>query len=385
MKIIIAPDSFKENLSALEVAKLIEKGIRRVYPKAKIVKVPMADGGEGTVQSLVDATKGKMIKKEVTGPLGKKVKASYGILGDNLPRQVGGKTAIIEMASASGLPLVPKKRRNPLITTTYGTGELIKAALDRGCRKIIVGIGGSATVDGGAGMTQALGVRLLDRKGRKIGFGGGALGNLEKIDVSKLDKRIKKTEVLVASDVDNPLTGPKGAARVYAPQKGATPSMVKRLEKNLKRYASIIKRDLKKDIKDIPGTGAAGGLGAGLVAFLNAKIRLGVDIVIETVKLEKYLKDANLVITGEGKMDAQTIYGKTPIGVAKIAKRYNIPVVAIVGEVGEGIEKVYKHGIDGIMTTTPYPMTHSQAMKKSSHLIPDASEQLMKLLRIKVD
>jgi len=378
MKIVIAPDSFKGNLSALEVAKLIEKGIRRVYPKVRIVKVPMADGGEGTVRSLVDATKGRIIRKEVTGPVGKKVKASYGILGDK-------ETAIIEMASASGLPLVPKNKRNPLLTTTYGTGELIKAALDRGCRKIIVGIGGSATVDGGAGMAQALGARLLDKKGREIGFGGGALGNLEEIDVSKLDKRIKKTKVLVASDVDNPLTGPKGAAKVYAPQKGATPSMVKRLEKNLKRYTSIIKRDLEKDIKDIPGTGAAGGLGAGLIAFLNAKIRLGVDIVIETVGLEKHLKDTDLVITGEGKMDSQTIYGKTPIGVAKLAKRCNIPVIAIVGEVDEGVEVVYKHGIDGIMTTTPHPMTRIQAMKKSFQLIPDAAERLMKLIKIKID
>ena len=377
MKIIIAPDSFKGNLTALEVANLIEKGIRRVYSKAKIVKVSMADGGEGTVRSLVDATRGRIIRKEVTGPLGKRVKASYGILGDK-------KTAIIEMASASGLPLVPKKKRNPLLTTTYGTGELIKAALDRGCGKIIVGIGGSATVDGGAGMTQALGVRSLDKKGKEIGFGGGALGNLERIDISKMDERIKKTEVLVASDVDNPLTGPKGAARVYAPQKGATPSMVKKLEKSLKRYASIIKRDLKKDIKDIPGTGAAGGLGAGLIAFLDAKIRLGVDIVIETVGLEKRLKDADLVITGEGKMDAQTIYGKTPIGVARSAKKHNIPVVAIVGEVGEGVEVVYKHGIDGIMTTTPYPMTRPQAIKESSRLIPNASEQLMRLIKTKI-
>jgi len=376
MKIIIAPDSFKGNLSALEVANLIEKGIRKVYSEAEIVKVPMADGGEGTVRSLVDATKGRIIRKEVTGPLGKRVKASYGILGDK-------KTAIIEMASASGLPLVPKKKRNPLLTTTYGTGELIRAALDRGCRKIIVGIGGSATVDGGAGMAQALGTRLLDKKGREIDFGGGALGNLERIDISKMDERIKKTKILIASDVDNPLTGPKGAAKVYAPQKGATPSMVERLEKNLKKYASIIKRDLKKDIKDIPGTGAAGGLGAGLIAFLDAKIKLGVNIVIETVGLEKHLKNADLVITGEGKMDSQTIYGKTPIGVAKLAKKYNIPVVAIVGEIGEGVKKVYKHGIDGIVTTTPYPMTSTQAIKKSSRLIPNASEQLMRLIKIK--
>ncbi|HEA46898.1 MAG TPA: glycerate kinase [bacterium] len=378
MKIVIAPDSFKGNLSALEVANLIERGIRRVYSRAKIIKVPMADGGEGTVRSLVDATKGRIIRKEVTGPLEKRVKAFYGILGDK-------KTAVIEMASASGLPLVPKKKRNPLLTTTYGTGELIKAALDKGCRKIIVGIGGSATVDGGAGMAQALGARLWDKKGREIGFGGGTLGNLERIDVSKLDERIKKTEILVASDVDNPLIGSKGAARVYAPQKGATPSMVQRLEKNLKKYASIIKRDLKKDIKDIPGTGAAGGLGAGLIAFLNAKIRLGVDIVIESVGLEKHLKDADLVITGEGKMDSQTIYGKTPIGVARLAKRYNIPVVAIVGEIGEDAEVVYKHGIDGIMTTTSYPMTRTQAIKKSSQLIPDASEQLIRLIKIKID
>lgn len=378
MKIIIAPDSFKGNRSASEVANLIEKGIKRVYPKARIVKVPMADGGEGTVRSLVDATKGRIISKKVTGPLGKKVKASYGILGD-------GKTAIIEMASASGLPLVPKSKRNPLLTTTYGTGELIKAALDKGCRRIIVGIGGSATVDGGAGMAQALGARLLNKKGEEIGFGGGALANLEQIDISKLDKRIKKTKALIASDVDNPLTGPKGAAKVYAPQKGATPSMVKRLEKNLKKYASIIKKDLRKDIKNIPGTGAAGGLGAGLITFLDAKIRLGVDIVIETVGLKKYLKNADLVITGEGKMDSQTIYGKTPIGVAKIAKRCNIPVIAIVGEVGEGVEKVYKYGIDGIITTAPYSMTRVQAIKRSSELIPDVSENLMRLIQGQTD
>lgn len=234
-------------------------------------------------------------------------------------------------------------------------------------------------------MAQALGAKLLDKRGREISFGGGALGNLEEISVSELDERIKKTKVLVASDVDNPLTGAKGAARVYAPQKGATPSMVKRLEKNLKRYASIIKRDLKKDIKSVPGTGAAGGLGAGLIAFLDANLRLGVNIVIETVGLEKRLKDADLVITGEGKMDSQTIYGKTPIGVAKLAKKHNIPVVAIVGEVDEGVEVVYKHGIDGIMATTPYPLTRSQAIKGSSKLIPDASEQLMKLIKIKID
>ncbi|GAF82011.1 unnamed protein product, partial [marine sediment metagenome] len=278
MKIVVAPDSFKGSLTAVEVSDAIAQGVREIFPEAEIVKIPMADGGDGTVQCLVNATRGKILKEKVTGPLGDEVLASYGILGDK-------KTAVIEMAEASGLTLVPKNKRNPLITTTYGTGQLIKAALDQGCRKMIIGIGGSATNDGGAGMVQALGAKLLDKDGEEIGFGGGELKKLNRIDISNLDNRLSDTKVLVASDVNNPLCGPKGASRIYGPQKGATPELIEELDKSLAHFAKLVKRDLHKDIKNIPGAGAAGGLGAGLMAFLDAELRPGIEIIIEIVKL----------------------------------------------------------------------------------------------------
>lgn len=313
MKIVIAPDSFKESLTALEVANAIEKGFQEIYPDATYIKIPMADGGEGTVQSLVDATDGQIIKKQVIGPLGHPVEAFFGVLGN-------GKTAVIEMAAASGLHLVPQADRNPLITTTWGTGELILAALDYKVEHIIIGIGGSATNDGGAGMAQALGAKLLDDKGEQIGYGGGSLNQLVSIDLSALDPRLQQVKIEVACDVNNPLVGPTGAAAIYGPQKGATPEMVNLLDRNLTHYAEIIKKDLSKDVIDIPGAGAAGGLGAGLLAFLSAELKRGVDIVIAATQLEKHMNKADLVITGEGKIDNQTIHGKTPIGVAKTAK-----------------------------------------------------------------
>lgn len=375
MKIVIAPDSFKGSLTALEAANAIEDGFRRVFPEAEIVKVPMADGGEGTVQSLVDATGGRIVKRIVTGPLGDKVEAQFGILGD-------GKTAVIEMASASGLPLIPPHKRNPMVTTTYGTGELIKAALDMDCRKFIIGIGGSATNDGGGGMAQALGVKLLDKDGNDIPFGGKGLLKLNRIDISTLDPRIAESEIVVACDVDNPLTGPRGAARVYSPQKGATPEMVEILEKALERFAEVVKRDLGKDVKNIPGAGAAGGLGAGLMAFLNAKLRLGVDIVIEATGLEDKVKGADLVITGEGGIDGQTIYGKTPIGVAKVAKKFGIPVLAVAGGISDDASVVYEHGIDGLMSIIPHPMTLEEAMVQGGKLVSDAAERIARLIAI---
>ncbi|HNR65492.1 MAG TPA: glycerate kinase, partial [Atribacterota bacterium] len=321
MKIVIAPDSFKGSLSAAEVSEAIAYGVRGVYPYAIVEKVPMADGGEGTVECLVNATQGKIYEREVLGPLAEPIVATFGILGNQ-------HTAVIEMAAASGLPLVPLEKKNPLITTTYGTGQLIESALDYRCQEIIIGIGGSATNDGGAGMVQALGVHLLDENEKEIGFGGTQLSHLNRIDISEIDKRIRDVSFLVASDVQNPLCGPTGASNVYGPQKGATKEMVKILDDALSHFADIIKRDLGKDIKDIPGAGAAGGLGAGLMAFLDAELKPGIDIVIETVKLEQKLKDADLVITGEGEINASTIYGKTPIGVARVAKKYNIPVVS---------------------------------------------------------
>ncbi len=373
MKILVAPDSFKGSLTALEAADAIEEGIRKVFPKAEVIKVPMADGGEGTVQSLVDATGGRIIKEEVTGPLGEILESFYGILGD-------GKSAVIEMAAASGLPLVPPERRDPSKTTTYGTGELIKAALDRGSLRIIVGIGGSATTDGGAGMVQALGARLLDKDGKDIGFGGGELNKLNRINITYLHPMVKECEVLVASDVDNPLCGPKGAAHVYGPQKGATPEMVEELDKALLHFAKIIKRDLGQDIKDIPGSGAAGGLGGGLVAFLGAELRPGIDTIIEAVKLEEKVRDVDLVITGEGRMDRQTIYGKTPWGVARLAKKYNKRVIGICGMVAKGWELLYHHGFDILIPAMSSSMKLEEAMENSKELTTKAAERAMKLI-----
>jgi len=373
MKIVVTPDSFKGSLTAVEVSDAIEQGIREIFPEAEIVKIPMADGGDGTVQCLVNATGGKILREKVTDPLGDEVLASYGILGDK-------KTAVIEMAEASGLTLVPENRRNPLITTTYGTGQLIKAALDQGCRKMIIGIGGSATNDGGAGMVQALGVKLLDREGKEIGFGGGELKKVFRIDTKCLDNRLSETEVLIASDVSNPLCGPKGATRVYGPQKGATPEITKELDESLAYFAEIIKRDLNKDVKDIPGAGAAGGLGASLIAFLNAELRPGIDIMIEIVKLEQAIKDADLVITGEGKIDSQSIFGKVPLGIGKSAQRYNVPVIAIVGDIGEGSSLIYKYGINSIMSTVNKAISIDEAMKMSKILLKDATERMMRII-----
>ena len=382
MKIVIAPDSFKGSLTALEVAHAIKIGIERVIPEAEVDEIPMADGGEGTVQALVDATGGEIIAQEVCDPLGNRIHANFGILGD-------GNTAVIEMAAASGLPLVPEDKRNPMLTTTFGTGELIRAALDRGCRKLIVGIGGSATVDGGAGMAQALGARLLDKDGNEVPRGGGGLEYLDRIDVSGLDPRIVMTleqapalQTVVACDVDNPLVGPRGGPEVYGPQKGATPEMVKKLDRYLDRYADIIKRDLGIDVKEEPGAGAAGGLGAGLMAFLNAELRSGIDIVIEASKLEVHLRDADLVITGEGKIDGQTIYGKTPIGVAKAAKKYGIPVIGIGGGISDDASAVYDNGIDALMSIVSYPMSLESAMKQAYDLVANAAERAMRLLML---
>ena len=375
MKIVIAPDSFKGSLTALEVANAIKEGVKRVMPEAEIDEVPMADGGEGTVQALVDATGGQIITEDVCDPLGNQIQADFGILGD-------GETAVIEMAAASGLPLVPEDKRNPMFTTTYGTGELIRAALKRGCRKLIVGIGGSATVDGGAGMAQALGARLLDKAGNEVPRGGGGVEHLDRIDASQLDSRIAEATTVVACDVDNPLVGPGGGVEVYGPQKGATPEMVEKLDQYLDRYADIIKRDLGADVKKAPGAGAAGGLGAGLMAFLNAELKLGIDIVIDAAGLEQHLKDADLVITGEGMIDSQTIYGKTPIGVAKAAKKFNIPVIGIAGGISDDASVVYENGIDALMSIVSYPMSLETAIERAYELVANSTERAMRLLNL---
>ena len=375
MKIVVAPDSFKGSVSALEAAKAIEQGVRRVLPEAIIEKVPMADGGEGTVQSLVDATGGHLQTHRVLTPLKDEVDAKFGILAD-------GETAVIEMAAASGLTLVAPDARNPLRTTTYGTGQLICAALDAGCRRLIIGIGGSATNDGGCGMAEALGVRLLDAKGKQILRGGGNLEHLRSIDMTGLHPAISETETVVACDVNNPLTGPDGASHVYGPQKGATPEMIETLDACLAHFDTILAQTLGKSFNDIPGAGAAGGLGAGLMAFLNAELKLGVDIMIDAVQLKERVKGASLVFTGEGQLDFQTAFGKTPVGVAKVAKAHNIPVIAIAGGIAEGAEAVYEAGIDAMLGIVQEPMSLEVAVEDATRLIADTAEQAARLVVI---
>lgn len=375
MKIVIAPDSFKESLTALEVAQAIENGMRKILPEATFIQIPMADGGEGTVQSLVDATGGRIISRTVTGPLGEPVEAFLGLSGDE-------KTAVIEMAAASGLHLVPVENRNPLITTTRGTGELISAALDYGVEHIIIGIGGSATNDGGAGMAKALGIKLLDATGKEIGEGGGSLSQLYSIDMSKIDSRLASVKIEVACDVDNPLTGPKGAPAIFGPQKGATPEMVNILNENLYHYAEIIRRDLDKEIELVPGAGAAGGLGGGLMAFLSAELKRGVDIVLDATKLEEHISHADLVITGEGQIDAQTIFGKTPIGVAKTAKKHNVSVIAIAGNVASDSEVVHEHGIDAVFSIVPGVIPLSDAFENASSYVERVSANIASVVKL---
>ena len=375
MKIVIAPDSYKESLSALEAATEIEAGFRRVFPDAEYIKLPMADGGEGTVAAMVVATGGNCVAVDITGPLGEPGKACYGLAGD-------GKTAIIEMAAASGLARVAPGHRNPLKATTYGTGELIKAALDAGVRHLIIGIGGSATNDGGAGMLQALGVKLLDHEGRDIGFGGGELANLDAIDIGGMDPRLETCRIDAACDVDNPLTGPEGASAVFGPQKGATPEMVAQLDANLVRYAGLIRRDLGVEVNAMPGAGAAGGMGAALTAFFGAKLRPGIEIVVEAVGLEACVREADLVITGEGRIDSQTLHGKTPMGVARVAKRYGKPVIGIAGCLAPDAGMVQAHGIDAVFSVISRISTAEEALAHAATNLREASGNIAAVLKL---
>lgn len=372
-KYVVAPDSFKESMTAKEVCDAMEKGIKKADSAAEVIKVPMADGGEGTVDSLVDATNGQRVIVEVTGPLGNKISAYYGILGN-------GTTAVIEMAKASGLEIVEKKKRNPMITTTFGTGELIRDALDHNVKEIIIGLGGSSTNDGGSGMAQALGAKLLDQNNNQISFGGGNLDKLDKIDISDLDSRLQDVKIILASDVTNPLIGKDGASRVFGPQKGATPEMVEKLENNLQHYAKIIKRDLNKDVASVSGAGAAGGLGAGLMAFTTCKMRQGVDIAIEVTKLEEKVKSADYVFTGEGGTDFQTKFGKTPYGVAKLGKKYHKPVISLAGYLGEGIDSLYSEGFTAIFGIIPGVCDLSTALKNGPSNVARTTENIVRLL-----
>ncbi|MBY0146278.1 glycerate kinase [Neobacillus niacini] len=377
MKVVIAPDSFKESLSALEVANAVEQGFLEVFPDAEYVKVPMADGGEGLVHSLVSAVEGQVIKHDVTGPLGEKVEGFFGLIHD-------GKTAVIEMAASSGLHLLSPEERNPLHTTTFGVGELLLAALEYNVETVILGLGGSSTNDGGAGMVQALGGKLLDVNGCEIGFGGGALANLNSINLEDFDGRLNEIRLEVACDVENPLLGETGASVVFGPQKGATPEMVRVLDQNLGHFARIIDRDLGKGkgVSEIPGAGAAGGLGAGLLAFLPCQLRKGIQIVVEATGLEDHIRDASLVITGEGKIDSQTIYGKTPIGVAAVAQKYNVPVIALAGSLGAGYEAVYQYGITSVFSIVPGITTLEDALKNAHQNIVNTARNIASLLNV---
>ena len=373
--IVLAPDSFKESMTAKEVCEAMERGIRKANSQIRCIHVPMADGGEGTMQSLVDATGGRVYSKEVVGPLGNNVVAEYGILGN-------GEIGVIEMASASGIHLVDSEKRNPLITTTFGTGQLIKACLDKGVKKLLIGIGGSATNDGGAGFIQALGGRLLDENGDDLSYGGGALAKLHTIDLSNLDERLKYVSVKVACDVNNPLCGKEGASYVFGPQKGATREMIEILDQNLSHYAEVIKEQLGKDVISKAGAGAAGGLGAGLMAFLDVKLKSGIEMVIEYANLEEKVRDADMVWTGEGSIDFQTQYGKTPLGVAMIAKKYNKPVIALAGRVGNDIDVLYDKGIDAIFGIMRGVTSIEEAFVKGPENVEKTSENIIRLLNI---
>ncbi|TQQ48272.1 glycerate kinase [Vibrio cholerae] len=372
MKVVIAPDSFKESLTAKQVCDSIQAGLARVWHDAKFVAIPVADGGEGTVQSLVDATQGRLVEVKVMGPQGKRVEAFYGMLGDN-------QTAVIEMAAASGLHHVPLAQRDPKLTTSFGTGELIRHALDQGVTKLIIGLGGSATNDGGVGMLAALGARFTNADGEPIQLTGGGLRELTHIDLQDFDPRLQHCDILVACDVNNPLCGDKGASAVFGPQKGATPEDIQLLDGALRQFGLLTAKVTSKMVLESAGAGAAGGMGAALLAYTEARLRPGIEIVLETVQLAHQVSDADLVITGEGRIDSQTVHGKTPMGVAKVAKRFDVPVLALCGCTGDNYQAVYQCGIDAVFAAVPRAMSLEDALKESDFNLADLAENVARL------
>ncbi|UWG99084.1 glycerate kinase [Dehalobacter sp. DCM] len=372
MKVVIAPDSFKGSLNAIAVARAMEKGILQVDPTIQTRLIPMADGGEGTVDAVVTALGGSIVPVRVSGPSGIPVESFYGVLPDS-------KTAVIELAAASGLNLLSVAERNPLWTTSYGFGELIKKALDDGARKLILGIGGSATNDGGVGMARALGVKFLDRNAGEIAPGGGNLSELDRIDASGLDDRLTRTDIVVACDVTNPLCGPQGASAVYGPQKGATPEMVTRLDRNLCHYGECLARSTGHAVKDIPGAGAAGGVGAALMAFLGAKLLPGAQIIMDIAELDRVLDGANFVLTGEGRTDKQTQFGKVPMAIASKAVNHHIPVVCLSGAITEDAASLYAYGFSGIFSIVEGPISLDEAMQETAPLLERAAERILRL------
>lgn len=374
MNIVIATDSFKGSLSTVMAAKQMETGIRRVFPDASVTCIPIADGGEGTVDAMISGLGGDLEYADVTGPLGKPVTAKYGILKSG--------AAVIEMAAASGLTLVPPGEMDIMSATTFGTGELVRAALDKDCRKIYIGIGGSAANDGGTGMAQALGAHFYDASGQELPFGGGTLGCLARIDLQNMDPRLKDTELIIICDVDNPLCGPRGASAVFGPQKGATPEMVLELDCNLAHLAELVQQQCGVDAAGIPGAGAAGGLGMGLIAFTGAKPQPGIETMLNIAGFDEKVKNADLVITGEGRIDSQSVYGKVPVGVARRAQKHHVPVIAVVGCEGPGAGAVYDHGIQSIFSAVSAPCSMEEAIANAQENVSAAAERAMRAVRI---
>jgi len=375
MKVVVAPQAFKGSLSGPKAAMAIKEGVLAVFPNAEVSLVPIADGGDGTLQSLIDASDGHYIKSAVPGPLGSPVLATWGVMGDN-------KTAVIEMAMASGLGLIPQGQLNPKIATTSGTGLLIKEALDKGYRTIIVGLGGSATNDGGAGAAKELGVIFRDGSGVDLPPGGLALSTLASVDISSIHPALAESKIIIATDVTNPLCGPNGASVIYGPQKGASPLIVAELDAALANYQQIIKASLGIDLENRPGAGSAGGLGAGLIAFADAEVRSGIQLIGEVLGLEEVLAEATLVITAEGQIDRSTLYDKAPIGVARMAKKFGVPVIAMAAVLGEGHQLVYEHGIDALVSIGDGPMDNQESIARTYSLLARATERSLRLIKI---
>jgi glycerate kinase len=374
LRILVAPNAFKESLSAMEAAEAIAFGIQKVLPSALVRQIPIADGGDGTLEAIVAGTRGRILKARVIGPLGARITAEYGITGD-------GKTAVIEMSRASGLALVPAARRNPMKTNSFGTGQLIVAALNKGVRNILLGIGGSATVDGGIGALQALGASFLDRRGKPVGYGGEGLLKIESIDLSRLHPALQRSCLQVACDVNNPMIGPKGAAAIFGPQKGATPSMVKQLDKALAKFSVLISRATGVEVAKSPGTGAAGGISGSLLGLLGARLRPGSELVFDLLKVGSVVPRMDWVITGEGRIDFQTPFGKGPGMLAKLAARHRVPVIGIAGALADDLGGLFDQGFTALFSIVDRPMDLSAAMREAAHLVQKTSEQVGRLIQ----
>lgn len=372
LRIVISPQAFKHSIGAREAALAIQRGVLRAAPDAETILIPVADGGDGTLAALIDTTGGSYREATVTGPLGDPLVARWGVMGD-------GETAVIEMALASGLALIPDDRRDPRRATTYGTGELMRVALDDGYRRVIVGLGGSATNDGGTGMASALGARFLDANGDHLLPGGAALANLIHVDVAALHPALSETTIIGATDVTNPLCGETGASAIFGPQKGATLEMVSELDGCLANYARVVRSDLGIDVLHTPGSGAAGGLGAGLIAFAGAELRSGIDMVCDVLDFDRHAPGADFVITGEGRADRSTAFDKAPVGIARRARRFGVPTVLMAGSLGPGYETLYEHGIDAILPIAEEPADLESSLRRGSELLERAAERAIRL------